>query len=190
LAGRRSRSSPALQGRRARKGVFLTTASFSTEVVAFASGIDSKIVLIDGPTLAKYMIDNSLGCSPSQTHEVKRIDSDLFLEEQGGAVAITRGAAFECTMSPPGIRPVLPLITKRPRIDHVYLGTSVPVEKVLDAALEHAAKGMLISTIITHNEIHRLSMEKLADLAVEKGVRDKLLLISGGTQVTDELARE
>ena len=33
-------------------------------------------------------------------------------------------------------------------------------------------------------------MENLADLAVEKGVRDKLLLISGGTQVTDELARE
>ena len=71
-----------------------------------------------------------------------------------------------------------------------YLGTSVPVEKVLDAAIEHAAQGVLISTIITHGEIHRQNMEKLADLAVEKGVRDKLLLISGGTQVTDELARE
>ena len=70
-----------------------------------------------------------------------------------------------------------------------YLGTSVPVEKVLDAAIEHAAQCVLISTIITHGEIHRQNMEKLADLAVEKGVRDKLLLISGGTQVTDELAR-
>ncbi|MEZ5126734.1 MAG: D-ornithine 4,5-aminomutase subunit OraE, partial [Thermoleophilia bacterium] len=71
-------------------------------------------------------------------------------------------------------------------IEHVYLGTSVPVEKVLDAAIEHAAQAILISTIITHNEIHRVNMEKLADLAEEKGVRDKLLLISGGTQVTDE----
>jgi D-ornithine 4,5-aminomutase subunit beta len=71
-----------------------------------------------------------------------------------------------------------------------YLGTSVPVEKVLDAAVEHAAQAVLISTIITHNEIHRLNMEKLADLAVEKGVRERLLLISGGTQVTAELARE
>jgi D-ornithine 4,5-aminomutase subunit beta len=70
-----------------------------------------------------------------------------------------------------------------------YLGTSVPVEKVLDAAIEHAAQAVLISTIITHGEMHRSNMEKLADLAVEKGVRDKLLLISGGTQVTDELAR-
>ncbi len=70
-----------------------------------------------------------------------------------------------------------------------YLGTSVPVEKVLDAAIEHAADAVLISTIITHGDMHRQNMEKLADLAVEKGVRDKLLLIAGGTQVTAELAR-
>ena len=71
-----------------------------------------------------------------------------------------------------------------------YLGTSVPIEKVLDAAIEHAASVVLISTIITHAEVHREMMRKLADLAEEKGVRGKLLLISGGTQVTDEIARE
>jgi D-ornithine 4,5-aminomutase subunit beta len=70
-----------------------------------------------------------------------------------------------------------------------HLGTSVPVEKVLDAAIEHAAQIVLISTIITHGDMHREAMEKLADLAVEKGVRGKLLLIAGGTQVTDEQAR-
>lgn len=70
-----------------------------------------------------------------------------------------------------------------------YLGTSVPPEKALDAAIEHAASAVLISTIITHGDIHRMMMEKLADLAAEKGVRDKLLLIAGGTQVTDEQAR-
>jgi len=70
-----------------------------------------------------------------------------------------------------------------------YLGTSVPIEKVLDAAIEHAADAVLISTIITHGDVHRLNMQKLVDLAIEKGVRDRLLLIAGGTQVTDELAR-
>jgi len=69
-----------------------------------------------------------------------------------------------------------------------YLGTSVPVEKVLDAAIEHAAQVVLVSTIITHGDMHRTNMEKLADLAAEKGIRDKVLLISGGTQVTDEQA--
>jgi D-ornithine 4,5-aminomutase subunit beta len=74
-------------------------------------------------------------------------------------------------------------------VDCIYLGTSVPVEKLLDAAIEHAADAVLLSTIISHGEIHRQNMEKLNDLAIEKGVRDKLLLISGGTQVTDELAK-
>jgi len=55
--------------------------------------------------------------------------------------------------------------------------------------VEHAASAVLISTIITHNDIHRENMEKLANLAAEKGVRDRVLLISGGTQVTDKLAR-
>jgi len=71
----------ALQGHRARKGVFLTTASFSAEAIDFASRIDSTVVLIDGPTLAKYMIDSSVGVSPWQTYEVKRIDTDYFAEE-------------------------------------------------------------------------------------------------------------
>ncbi len=71
-----------------------------------------------------------------------------------------------------------------------YLGTSVPIEKVLDAAIEHGASTVLISTIITHADVHRDMMQKLSDLAEEKGVREQLLLISGGTQVTDEIARE
>jgi restriction system protein len=71
----------ALQGHRARKGVFLTTASFSSDAADFASRIDSKVVLIDGPTLAKYMIDHNVGVSLSQAYEVKKVDSDYFLEE-------------------------------------------------------------------------------------------------------------
>ena len=70
-----------------------------------------------------------------------------------------------------------------------HLGTSVPVEKLLDAAIEHGAQIVLLSTIITHGDMHRRNMEKLADLAREKGIRDRVLLIAGGTQVTDELAR-
>ncbi len=71
-----------------------------------------------------------------------------------------------------------------------YLGTSVPIEKALDAAIEHAAHAVLISTIITHADVHREMMEKLSSLAAEKGVRERFLLVAGGTQVTDEIARE
>ena len=75
-------------------------------------------------------------------------------------------------------------------IKAVYLGTSVPVEKMLDAAIEEDADAILISTIISHADIHRKNMEKLARLAVEKGVRERFILVAGGTQVTHQLAVE
>ncbi|HHU23904.1 MAG TPA: LuxR family transcriptional regulator [Acholeplasmataceae bacterium] len=69
-----------------------------------------------------------------------------------------------------------------------YLGTSVPVPKMVDAAVEHNAKAILISTIISHDDIHYKNMKKLHDYAIEKGVRDKLIIIAGGTQVKNEEA--
>lgn len=71
----------ALQGHRARKGVFVTTSAFSGDAIDFASRIDSKIVLIDGATLARHMIDHNVGVSLSRSYEVKKIDSDYFSEE-------------------------------------------------------------------------------------------------------------
>jgi D-ornithine 4,5-aminomutase subunit beta len=69
-----------------------------------------------------------------------------------------------------------------------YLGTSVPVEKLVDAAIELNADAILASTIISHDEVHYKNMKLLNELCLEKGVRDKLILVSGGTQVTHELA--
>jgi len=71
----------ALQGQRARKGVFITTSSFSNEARDYASRIDNKVVLIDGAELAHFMIDFDLGVSRIAAYEIKRIDSDFFSEE-------------------------------------------------------------------------------------------------------------
>lgn len=71
----------ALQGHRARKGVFITTSDFSKEARAFTSSIDSKIVLIDGDTLAALMIDHNIGVAEVTTYSVKRVDSDYFALE-------------------------------------------------------------------------------------------------------------
>jgi len=48
----------------------------------------------------------------------------------------------------------------------------------------------LISLIISHDDIHYKNMQKLNDYAIEKGVRDSLILIAGGTQVTPEIAQK
>lgn len=75
-------------------------------------------------------------------------------------------------------------------IEVEYLGTSVPVEKLVDAAIELNADCILASTIISHDDVHYKNMKKLHDYAVEKGVRDRLVICAGGTQVTPEIARK
>ncbi len=71
----------ALQGKKARKGVFITTSSFSKEARQYAAGIDTKVVLIAGAQLADLMIDHGIGVTTDAVYELKRIDADYFLEE-------------------------------------------------------------------------------------------------------------
>jgi len=71
-----------------------------------------------------------------------------------------------------------------------YLGTSVPLGKLVDAAIETGAHAILISTIISHNDIHRTQMRRLSELCQEKGIRDRIVLVAGGTQVNREMAHE
>ncbi len=69
-----------------------------------------------------------------------------------------------------------------------YLGTSVPVEKLVDAAVELKADAILASTIISHDNIHYKNMKRIHELAVEKGIRDQVIIVAGGTQVIPEEA--
>lgn len=71
----------ALQGQRARKGIFITTSDFTKDAMDYAAKIESKIILIDGEQLAQLMIDYNIGVTPVSTYELKRIDSDYFVEE-------------------------------------------------------------------------------------------------------------
>ena len=75
-------------------------------------------------------------------------------------------------------------------VKYTYLGTSVPVGKLVDAAIETGAQAILISTVISHNDVHRAQMRKLAELCQEKGIRDRIILIAGGTQVNRDMAKE
>jgi D-ornithine 4,5-aminomutase subunit beta len=73
-------------------------------------------------------------------------------------------------------------------IETINLGTSVPVEKIIDAAIESNADAILASTIISHDNVHYKNLKKLCDTAKEKGVREKLIILGGGTQVISDLA--
>jgi len=75
-------------------------------------------------------------------------------------------------------------------INCIYLGTSVPITKLVDAAIETNADAILMSTIISHDDVHYKNMKKTHEYAIEKGVRDKLIIIAGGTQVIPETAEK
>ena len=68
----------ALQGQRAKKGIFISTSNFSREAHDYASRIDTKIVLVDGEQLTQFMIDHNIGVTPVSKYEIKRMDSDYF----------------------------------------------------------------------------------------------------------------
>ena len=70
----------ALAGQGAKKGVFITTSSFTKEAIDYMPRNETKIVLIDGEQLAQLMIDYNLGVTVQQTYEIKRMDNDYFGE--------------------------------------------------------------------------------------------------------------
>lgn len=70
----------ALQGKRARKGIFITTSDFSQNAHEYVAAIESKIILIDGQQLSQLMIDFGVGVATDAIYELKRLDSDYFTE--------------------------------------------------------------------------------------------------------------
>ncbi|MFI5361654.1 MAG: restriction endonuclease [Elusimicrobiota bacterium] len=71
----------ALQGQRAKKGIFITTSEFHDSAHEFVAKIEMKIVLIDGEELTQFMIDNNIGVTPVASFDVKKVDLDYFAEE-------------------------------------------------------------------------------------------------------------
>ncbi|NVO11690.1 MAG: restriction endonuclease [Bacteroidales bacterium] len=71
----------ALAGQGAKKGIFITTSSFTKDAIEYSPKNETKIVLIDGTQLAQLMIDYNIGVSTLKTYEIKRVDNDFFEDE-------------------------------------------------------------------------------------------------------------
>lgn len=71
----------ALMGKKANKGVLLTTSQFSLDAKQYVDSIGQKIVLIDGEQLSRFMVDFNIGVTIQETYTIKRVDLDYFGEE-------------------------------------------------------------------------------------------------------------
>ena len=70
----------ALAGKKASKGVFITTSAFNDNATDYATGLHQKVILIDGRRLAELMIEHNIGVAEEHAYSVKKIDSDYFDE--------------------------------------------------------------------------------------------------------------
>ncbi len=71
----------ALSKKKATKGIFITTSTFTKDALASVREYSSRIILIDGSTLADYMLDHHVGVSVASTYEIKKVDTDFFEEQ-------------------------------------------------------------------------------------------------------------
>ncbi len=68
----------ALAGKKAQKGIFITTSGFKDTATEYAKDVQQKLILIDGERLADLMIEHNIGVAPLHSYEIKRVDSDYF----------------------------------------------------------------------------------------------------------------
>jgi restriction system protein len=78
----------ALHGKRATKGVFITTSAFSKEAIDFADSVTPRVILIDGKELAQLMIDHGVGVTVAREYALKRLDLDYFTTEDDSEVLV------------------------------------------------------------------------------------------------------
>jgi len=71
----------ALHGKHAKKGIFITTSNYSSDAISYASSVESKIILIGGELISKLMIEHNVGVSTESTYQIKKIDTDYFIED-------------------------------------------------------------------------------------------------------------
>jgi restriction system protein len=70
-----------LEGHRAKKGVMITTSTFSQDARNYVQKIEKKIVLVDGKQLADLMIEHDVGVTVTKTYRSKKLDQDFFEAE-------------------------------------------------------------------------------------------------------------
>lgn len=70
-----------LAGQKANRGVFITTSDFTKRALEYVSGIQQKVILINGEKLAQLMIEHNVGVTEVASYKVKKIDTDFFAEE-------------------------------------------------------------------------------------------------------------
>lgn len=70
-----------LVGQKANKGIFITTSNFTKDALEYVKTITHKVILIDGEMLTHLKIEHNIGVSKVISYDIKKIDTDYFIED-------------------------------------------------------------------------------------------------------------
>lgn len=81
-------------------------------------------------------------------------------------------------------------LERYPQFSVVNMGAQVPCELLIKKAREKKADVLLISQIVTQQNVHLHNLTRLIDLLEAENVRDRYLVIVGGPSIDNSFAKE
>ena len=133
--------------------------------------------------------------------EVEEMDFyavNAFIKENLGRKLSVVGAAIESAAHTVGIDAIMNMtgfagdygLERYPEMEVLNMGSQVPCEQLLKMAIERNADAILVSQIVTQNNIHVLNLTKLVELAEAEGVRERFVIVVGGPRISNAFAKE
>ena len=133
--------------------------------------------------------------------EVEEMDFyavNAFIKENLGRKLSVVGAAIESDAHTVGIDAIMNMkgfagdygLERYPEMEVLNMGSQVPCEQLLKMAIERNADAILVSQIVTQNNIHVQNLTKLVELAEAEGVRERFVIVVGGPRISNAFAKE
>lgn len=140
---------------------------------------DIHVKIVETPKMDMYEIDKYIfenisrkvfvvgACIETDAHTVG-IDAIMNMKGYHGDYGLERYKSFET----------------------LNMGSQVPSETLLAKARELKADVILVSQVVTQNDLHIKNLTRLIEIAEAEKLRDKMLFICGGPRISHELALE
>ena len=133
-----------------------------------------------------------------EVEEMDYYSINRLIKDGLGRKLIVVGAAIESDAHTVGIDAILNMkgfagnygLERYPEIEALNMGSQIPCEQLVKTALDMNADAILVSQIVTQNNIHVQNLTKLIELVEAEGVREKFILIVGGPRINNAFAKE
>ncbi len=192
---------PVPSGEKARQAALILAAKMGLQ--------EARVVLMDpiDPAFTYFILygrtRESVDFSSIQVHEaayevMAPDEINRFIHETFGRKLVVIGACIGSDAHTVGIDAIMNMkgydmhkgLESYPRIRALNLGAQVPCETLVARAMEENADAVLVSQVVTQKNAHLKNLTRLIEILEAENVAEEMVLVVGGPQVTQELAKE